>query len=259
MKLPAKIPKLKDGQDAKAAEQIGSMFHDAQIGMRRIIALGIFAWELKLGQLKHGEFGAWLAVHRPELATPHSKTGKPMASRALQGHMAVTKGVLKDAGYDTVKKFLNFAKSANDADLTSGRFLLIEEKKVSDELKPLREKICAMVDGKTAKQLNLEYVNIEDDEDSEEGTGKRRGKGQLPGSKGLTKEMREAAEARKEQNRIDELEIEVKEITKRLEQIADAMHLGMMETKLLKKFTDAADGASGFAKRTIEARKGGQS
>jgi phosphoribosylcarboxyaminoimidazole (NCAIR) mutase len=255
MKMPAKIPKLKDGKDAEAAERLGKMFDDAQTGMRRIIALGMFAWELKQGQLKHGEFGAWLAAHKPELATAHSKTGAPMASRALQGHMVITRDVLAEAGFPTIKAYLGgFAKSASNADLDGGRFLLIEDKKVPQELKPLRDKICAMVDGKTAKQLNLQYSRSDEDEDEEVAKPKR---GALPGSKGLTKEMREKAALKKEQERINELEVEIIEETGWLDEITDAKNLGMMPDKVLRKFAERAQAAAAFATATLEARKAG--
>ena len=66
---------LKGGNDALAAKQLNKLFTEAQNGMRRVIALGLFAWEIKEGQLKHGEFGAWLAEHCPKLATQISHYG----------------------------------------------------------------------------------------------------------------------------------------------------------------------------------------
>ena len=82
MKLPAVIPKLKSGHDSVAARSLLKLYTDAQNGMRKIVALGLAAWEIKESQLKHGEWGPWLAANAPALARPDSVTGKPKASAA---------------------------------------------------------------------------------------------------------------------------------------------------------------------------------
>jgi hypothetical protein len=245
------IPKLRSGNDADAAEQLSSLFDDAHNGMRKIIAFGIFAWELKQGQLKHGQFGAWLAAHCPKLATAHSTTGKPMASRALNGYMDLTRNVLESAGY-TIQKYLGTAgKLAADANLSHGRFLLIEDKKVPENLKTVRDKIFEIVDGKSQKQLFVEFKQADEDE-TDSAKPKR---GRLKGSAGLTKEMRERAAEREEAARIAELEEQTKETTKFLLENSDAKNFGTLDSKVLAKLSDALETAQGFIKRLEDSRK----
>ena len=242
---------LKGGDDAVTAKQLNKLFNEAQNGMRRVIALGLFAWQVKETQLKHGEFGAWLAQHCPKLATIDSVTSKPRASRALSGYMELTKNVLEGVGFPTIEKYLDeAAKFSGNKSLNHGGFLLIADKKVPEAVKPLREKICQLVDGKTQRQLFLEFKQADEDEAKPK-------RGRLKGSTGLTKEMREKAALRAEQERLNELEETITEQNDWLLEIADAKNLGAMDSKLLKKFVDAADTASGFAKRTLESRKEG--
>ncbi|MEI8288799.1 MAG: hypothetical protein WCH99_04955 [Verrucomicrobiota bacterium] len=239
---------LKGGDDAATAKQLNKLFAEAQNGMRRVIALGLFAWQVKERQLKHGEFGAWLAQHCPKLATVDSVTGKAKTSRALSGYMELTKNVLEGVGFPTIEKYLDEAeKFSGQKNLNHGGFLLIADKKVPDSVKPLREKICQLVDGKTQRQLFLEFKQADDEDNKPK-------RGRLKGSTGLTKEMRERAAAREEEQRINELEETILERNDWLLEVADAKNLGMMDSKLLKKFINAADTASGFAKRTLASR-----
>lgn len=246
-----KVPMLKSGGDAANAKQLGKLFADAQNGMRRIVALGLFAWELKESQLKHGEFGAWLAAHCPKLATENEQ-GKPRPSRALQGYMELTKGVLETVGFPTVEKFLGTVKSANNALLNGGKFLLIADKKVPEDIKPLRKKIFALVDGKTQRSLFMEFKQAEDDED---GNPKKK-RGQLKGSKGLTKEQREAAKLREEQERIEDLEQGMVEHGDWLDEWADDKNGGQTDEKKFAKFAEKLAHAHAYAQRVLQMRKG---
>jgi hypothetical protein len=248
-----KAPALKNGGDAANAKQLDKLFSEAQNGMRRIVALGLFAWELKETQLKHGEFGAWLAAHCPKLATLDSVTGKPRASRALSGYMELTKGVLESVGFKTVGKYLGEAgKCANDAHLGGGKFLLIADKKVPADLKPLREKIFALVDGKTQRSLFMEFKQAEDDDD---GNPKVK-RGQLKGSKGLTKEQREAAKLREEQERIEDLELAADETAQWLEKNCDDKNVGAISPKKAERLLEAVQYAQDYLTNLSKQRKG---
>lgn len=247
------VPNLKSGNDAESAAHLIKLYDDAQNGMRRIIALGLFAWELKETQLKHGQLGAWLAAHCPTLATSDSVTGKPRASRALSGYMDLTRNVLESVGFKTIGKYLGtIGKCASNAHLGQGQFLLIEDKKVPDELKPTRDKIFEIVDGKTQKQLFTEFKQAEEDDDG----NARPKRGQLKGSKGLTKEQRERAAARAEEQRIEEIQEQATETTGWLLENADAKNLGLIDEKILRKLRDAAETVAGFINRLEDSRKG---
>ncbi|HEV2329217.1 MAG TPA: hypothetical protein VGY56_10555 [Verrucomicrobiae bacterium] len=251
---PLKVPTLRSGNDAEAAEQLSHLFDGAHNGMRKIIALGVFAWELKVGQLKHGQFGAWLAAHCPNLSEIHSTTQKPVSSRALRGYMDLTKNVLESAGYATIGKFLgSAARLANDANLGHGQFLLTEAKNVPEKLMPIRDKIFEIVDGKTQKQLFVEFKQANEDDDGSGDRHKKRGR--LKGSTGLTKEMREKAAQRQEEARIAELEETTKETAKFLLENADAKNFGAIDPKILAKLCEAMETAQGFAKRLETSRK----
>jgi hypothetical protein len=244
---------LKTGNDAATAKQLNKLFAEAQNGMRRIVALGLFAWEVKETQLKHGEFGKWLLQHCPKLATVEESTGKVLASRALRGYMELTKGVLESCGVASIEKYLgSAAKFAHDANLKPGQFLLLADKKVPDDLKPLREKIFELVDGKTQRALFMEFKQSNDDDDQPKPKV-----GRSKGSSGLTKEMRELAAQHEEEERLNNLEQETKDTTDWLLKHADAKNLGMMDSKLLAKLQAANQTVSGFITRLLESRKGG--
>ena len=242
---PAKLraANLKSGNDAAAAKQLNKLFTEAQNGMRRMVALGLFAWEIKEGQLKHGEFGTWLAEHCPKLATIDTVTGKAKPSRALQGYMELTKNVLESCGCATIEKYLaTVAKCANDAHLKPGQFLLLADKKVPESLQPMREKICDLVDGKTQRSLFLEFKQADED-------GAKPKRGRLKGSSGLTKEQRANAAQLAEQERITEKKLRAEEIATWLIEMADDKGLGeILGTPELAALDKAMETARGYIK-----------
>lgn len=211
---------LKGGGDAVAAKQLTKLFTEAQTGMRRIVALGLFAWELKETKLKHGEFGPWLAQHCPKLATAN-EFGKARPSRALQGYMDLTRGVLESVGFATVEKYLE-AAAGFSASATGGKFLLMPDKKVPDEVKPLRDKIFELVDGKTQRALFMEFKQAEDDE---EGNAKPK-RGRMKGQGGATKEQRAKAQELEEQEQVTALNLWCEETAEKLMEICDDQGLG---------------------------------
>jgi len=243
-------PKLKSGDDGVAAKKLLKLYSDAQIGMRKIVALGLAAWEIKETQLKHGEFGPWLAANCPKLCRPDSATGKPKASHALSNYMELTKGVLEKCGIPTISKYLaEVAKFPHGGNLNNGGFLLIADKKVPVEVKPLREKICTLVDGKTQSQLFLEFKQADEDEHKPK-------RGRLKNSSGLTKEQRERAALRAEQERLAELEEWASDTVDELLENADAKNAGMLPPKVRAKLLDACDTMAGFLRR-VGAAQGG--
>ena len=238
---------LKTGNDAAIAKQLNKLFADAQTGMRKIVALGLFAWEVKETQLKHGEFGAWLAQHCPKLATIDAN-GKPHSSRALRGYMDLTKNVLEAVGFPTIEKYLAEAAKFGDVkSLKHGGFLLIADKKVPEEVKPLREKICELVDGKTQRSLFSEFKQADDDASEPK-------RGRLPNCKGTTKEQRLAAEQREEQARIEALGMEAEEQTTWALEKADDHNLGTQDDKTLIALRDAWQNGAAYINQVLAGR-----
>lgn len=228
MKLPANVPTLIDGSDKATAKQLTKLFKDAQTGMRRIVALGLFAWEIKETKLKHGEWGPWLAVNAPELCRPDSVTGKPKATHALSNFMELTRGVLESVGFDTLEKyFATVAKFPHGGNLNCGRLLLLPDKKIPVEAKPLREKIFELVDNKTQRQLFLEFKQAEEDAT---GTAKPK-RGRLKGQGGASKEQRERAAQLAEEEQVTALNLWCEEIAVAIMQRADDQGLGRVGVK----------------------------
>lgn len=238
----AKVPQIEGGGDKAVAKQLNKLYADAQNGMRKIIALGLFAWEVKEQQLKHGEFGAWLAEHCPRLATTHSATGKPMASRALNGYMELTLSVLDAAGIPTIKGYLEtVAKSANDADLKPGSFLLIADKKVPENIKGVREKIFEIVDGKTQRQLFTEFKQADDEGNKQTGRTK--------GSAGNPRHQRVDAAERELQERVTAKKLKALEIAEWLVEMSDDKGLGEISgSEELGQLDKAMETARGYIK-----------
>lgn len=245
------VPVLKGGGDAASAKCLAKLFADAQNGMRRIVALGLFAWELKETQLKHGEFGAWLAANCPKLATQNEQ-GRARPSRALQGYMELTKGVLESVGFSSVGKYLATVKSANNALLNGGKFLLIADKKVPEDIKPLREKIFALVDGKTQRSLFMEFKQAEEDDSGE----LKKKRGRLKNQGGASAEQRAAAAERAERERIEDIESASEDFITFATENADDKHLGMISVKLFDKVADAAELLTTYCKRVQQMRRG---
>lgn len=231
----AKVPTLKAGDDAATAKQLEKLFTEAQSGMRRIVAVGLFAWEIKETQLKHGEFGPWLEAHAPKLCRPDAKTGRAKPSAALSNFMGLTKGVLENVGFKTIGGYLKHISNSHGMGIChGGKFLLLPEKKVTGEARPLREKIFTLIDGKTQRQLFLEFKQSEDDAE----TPKR---GRLKGQGGASAKQRLDAKERERLERLETCEADSLSFISYAEENADDLHLGELKQHNPELFSKVAD------------------
>jgi len=201
-------------------QRVHSLFTDAT---KRAVWMGLFLNHIKQRgkedeSIPHGQFVKWLKANVPDLD-----------QTTISTYMRLANGICEKGKFQ-IRDFPSFAKTG-----------------------ALPPGITDMIEGKTQQQLFLEFKQA-DDEDPENPKSKR---GHNKGSKGLTKEMREKAALKKEQDRINELELEVIDETKWLDEITDAKNLGMMPDKVLRKFAEAAQAAATFAANTVEARKSG--
>jgi hypothetical protein len=241
----SKAPTLSDGHDQATAKELLKRFNDAQTGMRRVVAFGLLAWEVKETKLKHGEFGAWLAAHCPKLCRPDSSTGKPKASDALNTYMGLTKGVLESVGFSVEKYLEHISNSRMPGICHGGKYLLLADKKLPESVRPLKDKICALVDGKTQRQLFLEFKQAEPDE-----TGVIKPKhGRLKGQGGATKLQRDTAQQASENARLEALELRAVETSEWLLEVSDDKHLGLISELTRTRFCAALDTAAGYLRR----------
>ena len=246
-----KSPSLNDGHDQAVAKELRTRYTAAQKGLRTVVAFGLLAWEVKELRLKHGQFGPWLAAHVPELTTPDSATGKPKPSRALSGYMELTKGVLDASGF-TVEKYLAHISNSQQMRIChGGKYLLLPDKKLPDAVRPLKEKICSLIDGKTQRQLFMEFKQAEEDQATGQISPKR---GRLKGQGGATKAQREAAQQTAESARLEALDLRAAEISEWLLEVADDQHLGMISDLTKQQLLAACETAAAYLRRQKTAR-----
>ncbi len=167
MSKVATVPKLNGGGDSEAAKYITNLYAEAQQGLRKVVAVGLACFEIK-GQLKHGKFKPWLAANCPGISY-----------RSLAAYMQLTKNVLGVCGFKTLAAYF---KSADALHIShSGELLSLPEGEVPEAAKPLREKICAVIDGKSQAQLFLEFKQSEDGDDGpKKKLGNLKSKGRTP-------------------------------------------------------------------------------
>lgn len=233
-----KVPKLKSGDDAKSAAQLKDMVAEAQNGLRRVVALGIFCFEIK-SKLAHGQFQPWLTAHCPEISL-----------RSLKAYMQLTTGVLEKCKI-SLKSFL--AKGQSLPISHSGEILSLPDAKVPNEAKPLREKICSLIDGKSQSQLFLEFKQVDEDEDEPKAKrGRRKGEG------GATKEQRAAAALREEEERITALKLDAVDFAKWSDQNGDDKGVGAFRgSKEWTKLREAVEALATYMKRADGASRTG--
>lgn len=250
---PAKTPTLNDGHDAVVAKELIKRFKDAQNAGRRIMAFGLFAWEIKETKLKHGQWGPWLAANAPDLCRPDSKTGAAKPSASLNTYMQMTRDVLEDMGFTIEKYFKHISNSQQLGICHGGKFLLLPPKKLSESAAKLKDEICNRVDGKTAKQIRLAFGQVEEDD-----TGAIKPKrGRLKGQGGASKEQRAAAAAAEEKARIEAIELEAEDFCKWIDDHCDEKGLPLINDAAFDKLCERAEFLWNFCRKLRDARKKG--
>lgn len=236
MKL-TKIPKLKSGDDAEAAQRLKGLVSEAQNGLRRVVALGLYCYEIKAG-LAHGQFQKWLKAHCPDVSL-----------RSLQAFMQLTAGVLSKCKI-SVKGVLANAQSLRFSH--SGQLLTLPDSQIPDSARPLREKICSLIDGKTQSQLFLEFKQFkEDDDDLKPKRGRRKGEG------GASKAQRDAAKLADEKAQIAADELDAADFCKWIDQVCEIGRLPKISDKVWDKLQGRAKDLHDFMRRVSASRKGG--
>lgn len=228
---PAKIPSLKRGDDAKIAAELNSYIIEAEKAVLAILRCGFFI-ELIADQLPHGQLGPWVAAHIPNRSW-----------RSVQQWKA-TAAALGDALGVSLKQRISL-------ELHKHIFTPLAE--LPANIRPIREKLEQMVEGKTYRQLVFDLRQSD-----ESGSPKR---GNLSG-KGCTKADREAAALAEEEARITELHLSAEDTAKWLIENADHKRIGILDDKHFSALLNAIETAHGYMREVLAARiaaKKGQS
>lgn len=233
----AKIPKLKDGTDEQTSARLKEMVAEAQNGLRRVVALGLFCFEIK-SKLKHGQFQPWLQTNCPDISL-----------RSLKSYMQLTAGVLQKCKIN-LKAFL--AKGQSLPISHSGEILSLPDAKVPEEAKPIREKICSIIDGKSQSQLFFEFKQADEDDDKlQPKRGRKKGQG------GATKEQRAKAAEREELERITALKLDMEDFAKWIDKNGDDKSIGATRgSKEWNKLKEAVETLAGYMRKLDASAKG---
>ena len=222
------------------ADRLAELNSQAQAARRVDVALGLYCFELKEIHLQYGQFGKWLAEHCPTLAEQHSATKLWQPSGSLETAMWMAKSALEVCGYkigdyiELLQSHIPCAQGMCD----SRQLMLLDAAKLPKEFQALREQIFDLVDGKSQRQLRSEFKQIEN--------GKVK-HGRLKGSGGATKEQRELAKVRDEEEIKTMLKAKAIEVSNWLMEYADPKGLGMIAaTPEGQKLQDAIKYTSGF-------------
>ncbi len=251
----AQAPKLKTGDDAAVANELTKRFDKAQAGMVGILALGIYACEIKDVKLNHGQFGKWLAAHAPKLCRANSVTGSLQPSHALEGYMSMTRAVL-EAKKLTVAQYSGMISNTPGGGICAGgKLLTMPVSKVPEPLRELRAGLVDSVAGKTQRQVLMDFKQVEEDD----GGNLKAKKGRLKGQGGASAAQRAAAKEAELAAEIEERELWAVELIERINEECDDKHLGEIDNKVANKLLEAfllgADYLKGLAQRRKSAKQ----
>ncbi len=256
----AKLPGFDHGA---AAAQLRRNYAEANQALRVVVGFGLFIFELQELHLKHGQFGPWLAKYAPEFCRPADGNKAPKESWALWSYKQITRTTLEICGL-TVEKALSLFVSkgskyrracpletdSTQPVLMAGQILLLPEEQIPEKLRPIRRQICEVIDGKTARQLMLEFKSVEED-----GEGNLKVKpGRRKGEGGASHEQRAAAQAREEVEEREKREARMLSLSTWLIECADDEHWGKDDDEIVSKFAEAVASANSYLANLLEAR-----
>lgn len=245
----ANAPQLLQGNDALAAAELKRLYTDAQDGIKRVIAVGLFAWQLKLEKLKRGQFGIWLHLNAPELCR-ESQNGF-RASSSLTSYMGLTKNLLESAGW-TLEKF--FAAASKSQQLKASPIFLLSDPSSLDlpeNVQALRGKIETIIEGKSARQLMLDFKQTEEDADGnlKVKRGRRKGQG------GASAKQRAEAKAREEAKTVMGMESNALLFGAWIDEVCDLKHLPLISDAAWTELAEKAEALVAFMRQVNQARK----
>ena len=128
------------------AEHLVRLYRDAQDGIKRIIALGLFCLEIK-ARLPHGQFEAWIKKHVDHDASD-------VGFKSLERYTTLTRKVLEDCGFQ-IPTAVGICDSPS-------RALMLPAADVPQQAKSFVAKITDAIEGKSLRQLEFDYKTPED-------------------------------------------------------------------------------------------------
>lgn len=230
---------VRTGDDAEIAERFKSLYTDAQNGLRRVVSFGIFAWQVKLHHLKHGQFIKWCKQHFPDTSY-----------RSVNAHMVLAESAMRHAGIKSLRNFIKNQMCSTLHISHCGEFLLLSDAKVPDALKPVRDKVFNIIDGKSQRQLFAEFKQADDDDDSPKPK-----RGRLKGQGGASAEQRAKAAEREEAARIETIELDAEDFCKWLDENCDDKHIGQIHDAPFNKLFDTLETAVAYMGIVRKARR----
>lgn len=132
-------PRLATGNDAEVAAQLGLLVRDAQAATRRILVCGLFI-ETIVANLPQGQFSEWVEFHKETIGANRQQ---------IYGWRAFTTEVLKQIG---VQKGL-----LSEMSVPLHQALSMPKDAVPEDVIEVREKIDELIEGKSARQLMLQF------------------------------------------------------------------------------------------------------
>ncbi|MCX6916920.1 MAG: hypothetical protein NT167_28440 [Verrucomicrobia bacterium] len=212
-----RVPKLRHGGDSDKAAQLEHYICEAERGMRSILQAGFFI-ECLAEDLPHGQLGPWVEAHCPNRKWRTVQRWKQVAAKLADDIGISYQGRVGMKLYDVLALPLG---------------------EVSDQLRPIREKIDAEIAGKSFRQLFLEFKQ------SEDGVTPKRGRIKCQG--GASKLQREASQQPEEGGRLEAMAIRRAEVTGWLNEVSDDKHLGMLAADA--DFLAALELCAGYLRR----------
>jgi hypothetical protein len=246
------VPKLNTRDDAVAAQNLVCLSSEAELDLRKVIALGLAAWEIKEQRLGHGQWGRWLATHAPVFSQPDAITGRPKAASQLLSHMELAKNVLALAGFPSIESWLKeVAKFPKSGICSEGKFLLLPESEVPAGALPLRQKICALVEGKTRRQLSCRSRLMK--QSTQADTEEVRLDSKPPAIPSWWHS--DSATAMNEELDLSQFANKLVTYSDWVLRIVNVADLAMTPDDVIKKFCEATEAAAALARRVLETRQ----
>lgn len=163
-------PSLPTGNDAAVAKQLRALLDDAANGLRRILIAGFFI-DRVASELPHGKFRPWLEAHCADVTW-----------RTVFRWRELARGVAQAVGLGTTAEERHALEWHHILELPAAQ--------VPEQARATRKLIDELIDGRSARQLLLDFKQVEENEVGEQfvKVGRRKGEGGKPPAASIGKQ-----------------------------------------------------------------------